>query len=130
MLKRVGLFGIRRRINEIIEFLNGEEIDGFQLLDIGEWVEKANEKFEGGLLFFSDIFRKLAIIDHRLDQFDKWKANRMAAAMAEQIGEDVNDETWQHALKTIEGLEARVVSLEEALLLRNETPELSEPDHG
>lgn len=130
MLKPVGLFGVRRRLNQIVNLLNGEADDGVVLVDLPDWISKVNAKMEGALVLFGRIFRKSAAHERRLKQLEKWQIKCLALEMVESMGDDINDECIGHMLETIEALEARIVSLEEQLLLRSETPETSESDHG
>ena len=113
MLKNVGLFGVRKRLNEIVDLLNGDE-----LFDIGEWVERTEGRIDNALTLFGEVFRSLAVVNHRLDVIEKQQKNRFAKELVRKMGKKLDDEALTFALEAIEGLEARIDSLEEALSLQ------------
>lgn len=128
MLERVGLFGVRKRINQIVEFLNESAID------IGtDWVETVEQKFDNMVHLFGMVFRgqaenlaKIKTLEARVESLEKWRTRRMALDLVRSMGKDVDDECLTHALEAVEGLDARLSTLEDALFPVEETEETSE----
>jgi len=128
MFERVGLFGVRRRINQLVEFLNESAID------IGtDWAESVESRFNGITMLFGDIFRRQAddaatikTLELRLESLEKWRTRHMAFQIARRMGDKLDDECLTHALEAVEGLDARLSSLEDALSPPDETGENSE----
>lgn len=119
MLKPVGLFGVRKRLNQIVT-----------------WVVKTDERLDNAVNLFRDVFRRICKIHdkakenrRRVKSLEKWRIKRMAISITDAMSDKINEECLQHALETIEALEARIVSLEEQLSPPDENPKTSETDN-
>lgn len=117
MLKRVGLFGIRRHINQIVDFLN-EEVEE-EVVDVTPIFDNINGRLENALWLFGVVFRYIAEVKEqiakmkkRLDALDRRNTNLAALQMIRRMSNKVDSKALQHALEKIEELEARIVSLE------------------
>ena len=128
MFKRVGIFGVRRRINQIVEFLNDSVVEVKE-----DWASTVEGKFDGIAMLFGCAFRQQAenierikTLEARVRHLEKVNANRMALEIVRKMGDKLDDECLSHALEAIEGLDARLTSLEDALSPPDETGETSE----
>lgn len=126
MLKRIRFFGVRKRLNQVIDLLNGGESEGLSALDLSEFYHTTEARLENAISLFADIFKSLVVVNHRLDVIEKQQENRFTAEVLKKMGKKLDDESLTFALETIEGLEARIDLLEEALLPRSEQGETSE----
>jgi hypothetical protein len=120
MLKRVGLFGVRRRVNEIVDFINEvNEQDEQTEVDISPWIESVNGRFEGALALFGMAFRFIS---------QNRQSNKALQRRVKQLemGKRIDDESLGFCLEAVEGLDARLSLLEDALSLPEIKDEMSE----
>ncbi len=124
MLEHVGVFGVRGRLNEVIDFLNEHSVD----VDEG-WPKQVNEKFEGvrhimGALaqIITENEVKLKVLEKRVNELETWKRRRLVLDLLKSAGEKVNDESTEFILQTLEGLDARVTNLEDGFVAAFDTP--------
>lgn len=128
MLERVRLFGVRKRINQIVEFLNESAID------IGtDWVETVEQKFDNMVGLFGIAFRgqadnlaKIKALESRVESLEKWRTKRLAIELVRKMRNDVDDECLTHSLEAIEGLDARLTAIEDALFPPGDSETTSE----
>ena len=125
MLKRIRLFGVRKRINEIVDHLNDEEI-----LDISPIFDSINERLDNAVWLFGTVFRYIAEVKERvakmkkrLDVLDKRNTQVSALLFVRRRGAEMDSEMLIHALEKIEEMEERILSLESELSPRSETEE-------
>jgi len=124
MFKRIGLFGVRKRINQIIEYLNEEET-----VDIGPLLETIGARLDNAVTLFGIAFRSISNVNERLDKLEKRNTRLAALLTVRKMGSKIDSEAIVHAIEKIEELEERIVSLESAISLRSETEGIDEqPD--
>ena len=105
MLKRVGLFGVRRRVNEIVEFIN--EVNEQEEVDISAFIDSVTERLDAALDLFGLVFRKIVSLRRK----NKELARRVKVLEKQQF----DDESLSLCLQTIEGVDARLSALEDHL---------------
>ena len=108
MLKRVGLFGVRRRVNEIVEFIN--EVNEQEEVDISAFIDSVTERLDAALDLFGLVFRKIVSLRRK----NKELARRVKVLEKQQTRE-LDDESLSLCLETVEGLDVRLSALEDHL---------------
>lgn len=97
MLQRVGLFGVRRRINQIVAYLNGDS----QLARLG--------RIETTLDAVSSTVLRL---ENRVRYLEKGLIKQKTFRMLDQMAQALDEEAITHALEAVEDLDRRVSALE------------------